>query len=507
MFFNRIKFISFLLFAIALHTIAFVYLYLFTDILDFTQQGSPKQPELTFQIESPVESNKKQTKDKKSKEKQEKGKSGLAFDEQYGIDKKKWGDLIGRMEKSDNLGSFNKTFENLFPDIGRGNKFGKSYIYRKRHNYDLTVKDVFPTLKNIDKPFSEQIKKSRKVLRDYKKRNEIIEKYQEWKKGDLPTDRIEINLVKYPTSKSSIPLRFSAEQREKYFDATLPYSKDKQLEMFLQKYMTYHPDKGDLPIAVRELYYDNLQRILQAFSYDQTYMELDYFEEALNKEDFLKQSMFQVSKLNGTKTASELLFSIENIYEIQQNAWKYLFEFGKIYEQLSAEKKQTLRVETLRRIYKRYKPLADSKKITSSEDAVVIYSNKRLEIMNYLIENTPDGYRSYDAKFQKAKILWNRGYALKDEKYTDLAVQEFLKLIDQVGEYGSNVPDENDEKNKYNDFLREKALHLMLPLLQQYATGEGDRNSLIYGIQNIIINSDRDRMHKKMIREKELLWP
>ena len=64
-------------------------------------------------------------------------------------------------------------------------------------------------------------------------------------------------------------------------------------------------------MAIRELYYQNLQRLAYVFSPDPTYFMLDYFQENLNKEDFLKNSLYLVSKNLGSKAATEMLLLLK----------------------------------------------------------------------------------------------------------------------------------------------------------------------------------------------------
>lgn len=89
----------------------------------------------------------------------------------------------------------------------------------------------------------------------------------------------------------------------------------------------------------RDLYYQNLQRLAYTFSSDSTYFSIDYLQENLNKEDYLKNSMNLLSELKGTKTATEILFTLENIYEIQSNAIGQFFINENNLKQLPSEQK------------------------------------------------------------------------------------------------------------------------------------------------------------------------
>ena len=506
---------------------ALIILYLFLQVVDLnTDDKIEEEVEITLSMEPESEASEPGIPKIK---KQQKGKGEgkhESFESFSGVDKDKWGSLLKRLDKSNSLRGYKQTFEDLF---GSG-QVADSYIYRKRRNEDMTVKDVFPTLNDIEKPFSETIKKAPRHLKNYLDRNEIIKKYRKWRKGDIAVDRVEVKIVKYPADKSHIPLKFPKDKRSKYFDSTLPLTKEKQLEMFSNNYLQYDPDKGDLPIAVRELYQDNLQRIAYQFSFDRSFFYVDYFDENLNKEDFLKHSLYQVSRLGGTKTGSELLFAIENIYEIQQRAWSFFYEFERHYKSLPAEKKDRLRNETLRRILERYKPMAAAKGIRNYRDAIAKYTKKRLEIMDHLISTSPDKYRVYDAMFMKAKILWERGYYLNEIKDLKKATGQLLNLAEITGvskkllensalnpndgstpaASDTKVVETKKTKNKdtYNDFLNEEALMNVYPYLQQFVESEYDEKGAVkHIIKSTLENREQKRLKKKELREKKLLWP
>jgi hypothetical protein len=58
----------------------------------------------------------------------------------------------------------------------------------------------------------------------------------------------------------------------------------------------------------RDLYYKNLQRLAYTFSPDSTYFSIDYLQENLNKEDYLREfNESSFAELKGTKTATEIL--------------------------------------------------------------------------------------------------------------------------------------------------------------------------------------------------------
>jgi hypothetical protein len=82
------------------------------------------------------------------------------------------------------------------------------------------------------------------------------------------------------------------------------------------------------------------------FSNDTTYFTADYFEENLNKEDYLRNSMALASKYKGKKTSTEILFSILDIYEIQQRAIEEYYKNLEIQKNLSPKDKNEIRNAT-----------------------------------------------------------------------------------------------------------------------------------------------------------------
>ncbi len=490
--------------AVWVHLILFIVFFIRIEILEppRIQVEHSGDSELAIELESPIEGESEKQEDKG---KQEEG-SDEAFAEMMELDGKKWGNLLKRLQ--DNTG-LEKSFTDKYEDLIANGNAEPSYIYRKRHHEDLIVKEVFPTMETLELPFDQVVDRSPGDLQTYQKRNEIISKYRDWKNGELFEKRLQTRIIDNGASQSTAPLYFPKEEREKYFDRTLKQSKEDQLNEFIDRFFSYDPDKGDLPAAVRELYYDNLQRLAYSFSSDPTYFYLDYFEENLNKEDFLKNSLYQVKRLKGTKTMTELLFTIENIYEIQQRAWTYYLNFGNMYNSLPEEKKQQLRVETLRRIYERYQPMAQELEMTSVPAVVEKYAQRRLEIMDFLIQNTPQGYRMNDGLFERARIQWEKANELGLEEEMLAAVKEWIKLA-AAANIDINTPmvsNEELEKEK-NPFLNKNTLIKLYPYLYQYTSEDGvsDKVRARSMINSIIMHRQQERLIEKEKREDRLLW-
>jgi len=411
----------------------------------------------------------------------------------------KWADLLKRLQENAEL---TQSFPQKYEDLLSNRSIGDSYVHRDRHHQDIVVKEVFPTIYDVDKPFKDILAAAPKQLDDYLERNEVIEQYRDWRLGK-PDQPIKLNISGKAHGKiKKGPLHFPKNERAKYFDDTLKQSKEAQLSNFIRQYFTYDPDKGDLPIATRELYYDNLQRLAYPFSNDPTYFYLDYYLENLNKEDFLNHSIYQASKLDGSKTQTELLFALQDIYHIQQRAWNYYFNFESQYQVMPMDKKNRLRTETLKRVDQRYQKVLERKKIKNYKQIRELYSKKRMEIMDYILEKTPDNYRKYDALFERAAIEWELGTDNIEPQHLQNAANAWLKLYQSLnGQKPSGEAGDN--------FLNYNALSRMAPILLRYLSSQNtlEKRALQTQIDQTLTFRFQERLQAKREREEKLLWP
>lgn len=401
------------------------------------------------------------------------------------LEKNGWKDLIQRLKDTKGLRSkYKEDFDNIIKD----GTVADSYIHRDRYYEDIIVKEVFPTIHSIEKPFQEEVKNSPQELAKHEERNEIIEKFRN-EIEDEP-DSISAKIQKDDRfKKTKPPLKISENEKKKYFDDTLSLPKEEQLSDFIQKFLDHDPDNGDLPLMFRDLYYKNLQRLAYTFSPDSTYFSIDYLQENLNKEDYLRNSMNLLSELKGTKTATEILFTLENIYEIQSNAIAQYFINEENYKNLSPEQKKQIRVETLRQTVNRYAPILKEKKIKTHEDALKLYHKKKLEIMDYLLSTTPNNYRRSDALFEKGRILWDRGLKTGSIKEKKEAVQIWSQI-------GSNP--------NTGDFLNNEIFQQMLPSIRDWKnTTSAQAEMQINTFLSVRLSPS---LNEKKLREDKLLW-
>lgn len=412
------------------------------------------------------------------------------FDESK-FDQQKWGQLIKELKDTKSL---RKDFKESFNDISRGGNAPDSYIKRNREYEDIIVKEVFPTVREIDKKFSDLISKSEKSLEDYLERNEIINEFWD---PDAEEKRLllekDISLLDKDNIKKPL-LKMSELERSEYFDKTIKQSKEDQLQNFANKYLTqYDPNDGDLPLMLRELYYKNLQRIAYSISPDGTYFTIDYFQENLNKEDFLFHVMKYLSDFKDTKTGVEILFTLENIYEIQERALNQYFSNLDTYNRASPQNRKEIRYETIRRVIEKYKPFVNEKNLKNYTDVVKMYSKRRIEIMDYLLETTPKQYRVADALFEKARIHWELGQKTQSPKDMETAI-ELWKSISKL--------DTNQGDFFYKDTYSE-----MKKLLDSFNKQDFSKNAqLTNQITNLLNLRLRDYLDQKQARERRLLW-
>lgn len=400
------------------------------------------------------------------------------------LEKKGWKDLVQRLKDTKGLrANFKEDFNNVIKD----GTVADSYIHRERFYEDIIVKEVYPTVHSIEKPFREDIKNAPEDLSKHEERNDIIDKFRNEIVDEPDTIITSINKKSDKVTKS--PLKMSEQERNKYFDNSLTLPKEEQLSDFIERYLGYDPDNGDLPLMFRELYYKNLQRLAYTFSSDSSYFSIDYLQENLNKEDYLKNAMNLVSELKGTKTATEILFTLENIYEIQGNALQHFFISQENLKNLTPEQKKLIRFETLRQFVNRYAPVIKDKKFNNHQDALALYFKKKLEIMDYILTTTPNHYRKSDALFEKGRIYWDLGMRTNNIKER----KEAVKVWSQI-----------DVTPNTGDFLNKDFFAQISPFIQEWKVSNSAQSQL--QIDSLLAGRLIPSLMDKKKREEQLLW-
>ncbi len=404
------------------------------------------------------------------------------MENEYSMNTEDSGELLDLLDKSRGLEKHNPISpDQLVPDSG----VDKKYIMRERQYKDITVKDVFPTLKTIRSPFEEILRQSEDDLIFFEKRNSIIRDFESYQNGEKfysPKFRI---TIKNKPEKSRSPLFFPQNKRIAYLDKTIEESKEDQLQNFIRDFMGYHPQEGDLPVFIRDLYFQNLQRIAYRFSYDPTYFYIDYFQENLNKESFLKNSLHLMSILPGTRSQIELGFSVENIYEIQSNAWDLYFEYRDMNPDLKAKENPPNRIRTLTLLENKYRKLLERENIKNKIQLKKLYFQRRLEIMDFLEKQSPDHYRIADIHYQRGRIYWQQFSDHNNPAYKNKALEEWKKIP-------SLISREDIFQKEYNELIR--ILHT------------SPDNSVEISIRMFFLRDLREKLSEKKERESRLLW-
>lgn len=204
----------------------------------------------------------------------------------------------------------------------------------------------------------------------------------------------------------------------------------------------------------------------------------------------MRRALDVVSKKKGTKYATEILFAIENIYEIQGRALKLLFEVKRHIATLPAKDKNNIRVQTLEKVVQRYMPLAEKKGIRNDRDALQHYYLKRTEVLDYLLENTPGGYRTKDATFAKAKVFWESADPMNPGTWQNAKrAVDLWRSIDHLSDAG--------------DFVAGEAHTAMREALQKFKAFASPETTQI----RIALDKETFKiMQKKTERENRILW-
>ena len=158
-------------------------------------------------------------------------------------------------------------------------------------------------------------------------------------------------------------------------------------------------------------------------------------------------------------------------------------------DKLTPEQKKQIRIETIRQVIEKYKPIFKNKKIESYEDVSRLYFDKRNQILDYILETGPASYRAEDAYFEKGRNYWERGHRKNNEEDYARAFTEWNKIGN------ASSPDfQNSEL-----FQRITSITNGKPLSSLTNT---DRLS----ITSHLLNRMSERLEKKREREERLLW-
>lgn len=154
-------------------------------------------------------------------------------------------------------------------------------------------------------------------------------------------------------------------------------------------------------------------------------------------------------------------------------------------------------MEVIRRVLEKYKPILKEKNIKSIQDVNELYTKKRLDILNTLIQDSPNNYRVADAKFDLGRVHWE--YAM------NLGLSERKEHMSKAIQAWNSIGN-SDTQN--GDFLNQKAWEEIRSELQKSQVGNAKEPN--FNSQNKISQILRNRLgevlNQKKVREDRLLW-
>ena len=123
-------------------------------------------------------------------------------------------------------------------------------------------------------------------------------------------------------------------------------------------------------------------------------------------------------------------------------------------------------------------------------DALQHYYLKRTEVLDYLLENTPGGYRTKDATFAKAKVFWESADPMNPGTWQNAKrAVDLWRSIDHLSDAG--------------DFVAGEAHTAMREALQKFKAFASPETTQI----RIALDKETFKiMQKKTERENRILW-
>jgi len=296
----------------------------------------------------------------------------------------------------------------------------------------LQTSNLFPTLGK------QPVKSTRTPPRGARPQRTSGE-YRSALKGETVSKSLRVVLGKAHGNLQKPVLHFPEFERAAYFESTMQKPKTHQVQQFIEYFGTYHPNLGDLAVSFRELYFKNLRRVTTERTGNEAAALLDYLTQAHDKEIILRESLLQIKKNPGTKLSIEAHFILENIYRIQRNGFYHLFEFLRneevYFRQLGKEAGYMMK-----KIVDHYVAQARRFGIATFRDAVRLYDQNRLAILDDALATTPNDYRRRDLLFLRGGILLGEDYGndvtagnVRDIKHA-LSTWEYAKVAKSTGD-------------------------------------------------------------------------
>src|SRR5690606_19842984 len=125
--------------------------------------------------------------------------------------------------------------------------------------------------------------------------------------------------------------------------------------------------------------------------------------------------------------------------------------------------------------------------IINQREASEWYFKRRLQLMQYMLDTTPDNYRKNDALFQLGQIYWERG----TEFMTKPDLDEAMKIWSGIG------------LGQDKDFLAKDTVKQLKEIIKMAVPNPRVKQGLIQRTLNQHLMRD---LEEKNVREKRLLW-
>ena len=182
----------------------------------------------------------------------------------------------------------------------------ESYMAREYHYQRMLSEDVFAGLAYLDTPLPRKPAEEGLKIRLYKEGS--IEQIEQGYAGPN--------------------LHMTDKEMQKLLDGMMPRPKEEQFRHVFEYISKYNGNDGDLPKLVRELYSQNMIRVLYTASSPKI-NAINSLEEMLNKPQLFKYAYGYLKENPDSKVAVEMLFMLESTYQLTLEGAGLLYENGR----------------------------------------------------------------------------------------------------------------------------------------------------------------------------------
>ncbi len=296
----------------------------------------------------------------------------------------------------------------------------ESYMAREHHYQRMLSEDVFAGLAYLDMPLPRKPAEEGSKIRLYR---EVVEAGQIEKGYAGPN------------------LHMTDEEMQKLLDRIMPRPKEEQFKHVFEYIDKYNGNDGDLPKLVRELYSQNMVRVLYSAASPKI-NAINRLEEMLNKPQLFKYAYGYLEENPDSKVAVEMLFMLESTYHLTLDGAERLYENGR-----GNNENKDVQQEVINRVQASLEErfAGDIGMLTER------ITEKRIELLKRVVEI--GNHRRNDALFLLAGI-----YAGLDSREEAI---KYLKMIDPqeskdfvYREYYAEIEDDIKEGDVENSMIQ-----------------------------------------------------